>query len=873
MPEISPELAARIETLKASHAENPARFFMPLASAYREAGEVGKAEELLRDNLKRHPGYLSAHVLLGRCLADRGAYAEARNEFQYVLSVDGQNLIALRTLGDMAAQGGDVGEARRWYGELLSVDPMNTEARQSLAGLEHLPAAPASPPPAEEQGGFGMVEIAPHAAEAELPHAGHDDPGAWGAISLDGPSAEPAGAASSSSDDGGFDALDFGAVDLDVPVEPAPAAPEPAGEVPAAPTFETAESAGGFDAWGSVDDAQLDIDDGGVEPLPLENFYEDEPAPAAAHHDDHEDHGEVVTETIAELYAQQGFPDRAAEVYRELITRRGEEPALVRRLAELEARTGAAQEPAEAGGAGGFEEFGAIDLDVPTPGLPPADFTPAPTELGEAPAWLESVDSFLSAGSAGPPATADAGAAEGEGDLDLPEGGDLDLPYLDTGDATSGAPSAGEPSHAHAHVGAATGDAFADSFAGGFDGAARAEWRAPTVEETEPAAEIGQSLAAAAPLDFAPVDASASEPSLPAAEPVDFGASEDFGAPAESATASPGDSFAGVAGDSAEGSTESVDVPADASTDGSVSAGTPRSPGGETISAYLGAILSWRPGAAAETPAAPAPSAESNAPTGDAAVAVEDAGAPPPARPWDDETLGAPEQQPPMDEPWIADPSSSASAADAAPPADEPWAASADTAPSPDAGPAAGAEPAGDPWAAPAAEPASADEPWAAPAGADAGDEPWSQGGVAAEDDAEDLPWMSTEAVQPDAPAQGTEPAAGGPSAGAAPMPWEASFDLSPEVPAEPTADRAPPRQEPAVEPAASGFSFEDFFNEQAAVPPEPQPAPAPEPAPAFEPVAPPPAPAAPAQPQGQQGGDDDEDLESFQAWLQSLKR
>ena len=79
MPEISPELAARIETLKASHAENPARFFMPLASAYREAGEVGKAEDLLRDNLKRHPGYLSAHVLLGRCLADRGAYAEARN--------------------------------------------------------------------------------------------------------------------------------------------------------------------------------------------------------------------------------------------------------------------------------------------------------------------------------------------------------------------------------------------------------------------------------------------------------------------------------------------------------------------------------------------------------------------------------------------------------------------------------------------------------------------------------------------------------------------------------------------------------------------------------------------------------------------------
>jgi hypothetical protein len=42
------------------------------------------------------------------------------------------------------------------------------------------------------------------------------------------------------------------------------------------------------------------------------------------------------------------------------------------------------------------------------------------------------------------------------------------------------------------------------------------------------------------------------------------------------------------------------------------------------------------------------------------------------------------------------------------------------------------------------------------------------------------------------------------------------------------------------------------------------------EPTPAPEPQASAPA-APPAQPQ--QGGDDDEDLESFQAWLQSLKR
>ena len=107
-------------------------------------------------------------------------------------------------------------------------------------------------------------------------------------------------------------------------------------------------SAGGFDAWGSVDDGQAGVDAGGVEPLPLEGFYdaaEPEPAAAPAHPDEHEEHGEVVTETIAELYAQQGFPGRAAEVYRELIARNGEDPALLRRLEELEEQAGGVAAP------------------------------------------------------------------------------------------------------------------------------------------------------------------------------------------------------------------------------------------------------------------------------------------------------------------------------------------------------------------------------------------------------------------------------------------------------------------------------------------------------------------------------------------------
>lgn len=804
MPEISPELAARIESLRASHAENPARFFMPLASAYREGGDVARAEELLRENLKRHPGYLSAHVLLGRCLADREAFAEARNEFQYVLSVDPQNLIALRSLGDMAAAGGDRDEARRWYGELLAVDPMNAEAKQAMAGLDAAPEPAAEPQSEGESGGFGMVDP----DEASSPDADHPaavaDPGTWGELSLDAESAASEPTAADESGPTSFDALDFGAVDIDAqagePVDFAPSA-EPE-------TFAAPESAS-VDAWGAVDDGQDELGASSVEPLELEEFYGGASDLSPVAHDEPEDHEEVVTETIAELYARQGFPERAAGVYRELIARRGEEPALVRRLQEMEAQAAAAQPATDAEEAPDWLQT----VDAVASGDPPATFAAAPA------ADLEPID-FA------PVQPADEAPDAAEWAVDLAPSG------AESFAAELAETFAGEPTEAAA-VTASTGDAFADSFAGGFDGAAsepsRAQWEIPSVEETAPVPEL--------------------EPVAASAEPAQS------------------------------------EAPAEAQASAEVAPAAPEPSRGVTIVSYLSSLLAWRPGASA-APAAP----------------QADAAAPPPAHPWDEETLGAAEQQPPVDEPWIASGpvATDEPAAPAAPEAqaEEPWGAPVEDAPSavesedaPWDVSTADETPGDAPWGAPVAdEPSAADEPWAAPAAEEApapsaGDEPW--GAPAAELEPE--PWAETPAAEPEPSApvsdagqgdagdedlpwlsSGTEaPAEAAPSAPAAePMPWEASFELSSEAPADAGAERAAPRQEPTAEPGG-GFSFEDFFSEPAALP---EPLPEPEPLPLAEPPAAAPSadlpPAAAAQ-----GGEEDEDLESFQAWLQSLKR
>jgi hypothetical protein len=63
------------------------------------------------------------------------------------------------------------------------------------------------------------------------------------------------------------------------------------------------------------------------------------------------------TETMAELYLQQGFPDRALAIYRELSARNPEDSSLRERIAELTDADDAAPEPAAPSGARTAREF------------------------------------------------------------------------------------------------------------------------------------------------------------------------------------------------------------------------------------------------------------------------------------------------------------------------------------------------------------------------------------------------------------------------------------------------------------------------------------------------------------------------------------
>jgi tetratricopeptide (TPR) repeat protein len=96
MTAIPSQSVADLDKLERKHAENPeGRYFVPLANAYRKVGDVDRAISVLRSGLETHPDYVSAHIVLGQCLVDRGDVDSAFGEFLRVLSLDSQNLVAL----------------------------------------------------------------------------------------------------------------------------------------------------------------------------------------------------------------------------------------------------------------------------------------------------------------------------------------------------------------------------------------------------------------------------------------------------------------------------------------------------------------------------------------------------------------------------------------------------------------------------------------------------------------------------------------------------------------------------------------------------------------------------------------------------------
>src|SRR5688572_19842135 len=135
---------ARLEELRSKFQENPRRYFAPFANELRKSGDLTQAISVCRTHLASQPGHVSGHIVLGQALYEAAQSDEARGIFTAALELDPENLIALRSLGEIAQVNGEFAAARQWYERLLDADPRNTEVSQLLRDIPT--AAPPAPP-------------------------------------------------------------------------------------------------------------------------------------------------------------------------------------------------------------------------------------------------------------------------------------------------------------------------------------------------------------------------------------------------------------------------------------------------------------------------------------------------------------------------------------------------------------------------------------------------------------------------------------------------------------------------------------------------------------------------------------------------------
>lgn len=136
MAEEEINLRPEVEKLSMKLESDPkSRVFAQLADAYRKSNMVDEAIEIAKKGLEIHPNYAAAHLVLGRCFLEKQIYSLAGEELERAVKLDPSNFVALKLLADALFAQGAQGEAIRRYQQVLEINPLNSEVAEKLAEL------------------------------------------------------------------------------------------------------------------------------------------------------------------------------------------------------------------------------------------------------------------------------------------------------------------------------------------------------------------------------------------------------------------------------------------------------------------------------------------------------------------------------------------------------------------------------------------------------------------------------------------------------------------------------------------------------------------------------------------------------------------
>ncbi|UCD85053.1 MAG: tetratricopeptide repeat protein [Deltaproteobacteria bacterium] len=356
---LSPEIEKYIEIL----GKDPkSRVFAPLAEAYRKGGLLDEAIHVAQDGLKFNPNYVSGIMALGRAYYDKGMKAEARVELEKVVKAASDNIMAHKILGEIYQAEGKNEEAVKSFKIVLALSPGDNEVSEALDILEGRKPAPSVPeepvkaPPVEEK---EEVKAEPEKTVPEVAETPVETPQAEAEASPpeqiekveplpiseeEVSSTAPGEAEVGQEESEGIKEFDeaFGKfeeippetsvkeVEMREEAEPFPAGepevlgPEADSEIPRGEPLEQPPV--------STPEPEVKMETGMEPPLGEQDIAGEE----EAYRVEPEAGGEEIdTATMAELYIEQGYPEKALNVYQKILASDPDNLEIKKKIEEL----------------------------------------------------------------------------------------------------------------------------------------------------------------------------------------------------------------------------------------------------------------------------------------------------------------------------------------------------------------------------------------------------------------------------------------------------------------------------------------------------------------------------------------------------------
>ena len=114
-------------------ARDPATaLYLPLAERLTMQGRLDEAVRLCEERRTRPGRGVGDHIVLGRAYLAQGRLGESRSEFEAALSLDRENVVALKALGGILSHEGQHEEAAGYYRAVCRVDPGDLESQTAL---------------------------------------------------------------------------------------------------------------------------------------------------------------------------------------------------------------------------------------------------------------------------------------------------------------------------------------------------------------------------------------------------------------------------------------------------------------------------------------------------------------------------------------------------------------------------------------------------------------------------------------------------------------------------------------------------------------------------------------------------------------------